>query len=118
MSNHPWGSWDLSATLADFADTPAPPTNGLSMQNLLRGDGPVTQHEYFYWEFNNRWGGHYVQAIRQEDWKFLRFVEPERTWIELHNLRTDIGEFNNLAAHYLEITMRLSNLIDKVRVDL
>ena len=117
VSDHPWGVWDFLATLADFADVPPPPTNGLSMRNLLLDNGPVTQHEYFYWEFDNRWGGHYVQAIRQDDWKLLRLVEPERTWIELYNLRTDIGEFNDLAEHYPEITARLSNLIDKVRVD-
>ncbi len=90
---------------------------GISMRYLLLDNGPVTRHEYFYWEFDNRRGGHFVQAIRQDDWKFLRFVEPGRTWIELYNLHTDIGEFNNLAVHYPEITTRLSNLIDRVRVD-
>ena len=117
VSEHPWGSWDIPATLADFADTPGPSTNGISVRNLLRDEGPVAQHEYFYWEFYHGWAGHYVQAIRQEDWKLLRFVEPERTWFELYNLRTDIGEFNDLALNYPEMVTRLSNLIDKVRVD-
>ena len=117
VSDHPWGSWDLLATLADLAEVAAPPNNGLSMANLLRGIGPVPVHRYFYWEFDNVWGGHYVRAIRSGDWKLLRFREPDRSWDELYNLRDDIGEFRDLATRYPDIVDQLAQLIARVRTD-
>ena len=117
VSNHPWGSWDLLATLGDLAGVVAPETNGLSMAGLLRGNGPAPMHRYLYWEFDNNWGGHYVQAVRSGNWKLLRFEEPDRSWDELYNLNDDIGEYNDLSDHYPGIVDQLTRLIEEVRTE-
>ena len=117
VSDHPWGSWDLFATLAELAVADPHATNGLSMVNLLQDNGPVPLHRYFYWEFDNSWGGHYVQAIRSGHWKLLRFQEPERSWVELYNLQDDIGEYNDLSHHYPAIVSQLEKLISDVRTE-
>ncbi len=117
ISDHPWGNWDLLATLTELAGVTAPATNGLSMAGLLRENGPVPVHRYLYWEFDNVWGGHYVQAIRNGDWKLLRFRETNRSWDELYNLHSDIGEYNNLANRYPDIVDRLVQLIANVRIE-
>ena len=117
VSDHPWGSWDLLATLGDLAGADTPVTNGLSMAGLLSGTGPAPLHRYFYWEFDNNWGGHYVQAVRSGNWKLLRFQEPARSWDELYNLDEDIGEYNDLSANYPDIISRLTQLIDEIRTE-
>ena len=76
------------------------------MRNLLPGEGPEARHEYSCWEVNSAWGRHCVQAIRNEDWEIKHFVESNRIWFELCNLRTDIWGFNNLASHHPEMVVR------------
>ena len=115
VSDHAWGSWDFLATFADVAGVQAPGTNGLSMANLLRGSGAVPIHPYLYWEFDNHWGRHYVQAIRRGDWKLLRFQADGRKWMELYDLSTDAGEYHNLSERYSDVAIRLSSLMDEVR---
>lgn len=117
VSDHPWGSWDFVATFADLAGVAAPETNGLSMANLISGKGAVPLHPYLYWEFDNVWGGHYVQAIRHGDWKLLRFRAPSKSWVELYDLRQDIGEYNDLSSRYPDVIGRLERLIGEVRVE-
>lgn len=117
VRSHPWSVVDFLATFADVADVPSPKTNGLSMVNLLTGEGPVPMHRYFYWEFDNNWGGHYVQAIRQEDWKLLRFRTPDTTWRELYDLRTDIGEYNNLALRFPDVAADMERFMDAIRTE-
>ncbi len=117
VSDHPWGSWDFLATFADLAGVSAPKTNGLSMVNLLAGQGDVPLHEYFYWEFDNQWGGHFVQAVRRGKWKLLRFQDSERSWVELYDLHRDVGEYNDLAARYPDVVLSLEQLINRVRTD-
>ncbi len=115
--DHPWGSWDFVATLGEMASAAVPATNGLSMANLIIGAGPVPVHPYFFWEFDNVWGGHYVQAIRQGDWKLLRFRTAEASWNELYDLSRDIGEYQDLAPRYPDVVAQLEELIAEVRTE-
>ena len=117
-SEHVWAMWDVLPTLIDLAGTSPPDgIDGLSMANVLRGAGPQLQHPYLYWEFNNTsWGGHYAQALRQGDWKLLRFREPEgRRWAELYHLGSDVGEYHDLAEHYPDVVRRLTALMEEAR---
>ena len=117
-SDHAWAMWDLFPTAAELAGAEAPDSiDGLSMANVLRGEGVQPQHPYLYWEFNNTsWGDHYAQAIRQGNWKLLRFREPDGDqWAELYDLRRDVGEYNDLAEHYPEVVERLTALMEKAR---
>ncbi len=118
VNDHAWISSDFLETFAEIAGVPAPETHGLSMANLLRGSGPIPNHHYLYWEFDNNWGGHFVQAIRQDNWKLLRFREPNRSWVELYDLSRDVGEYNDMSSRYPEIVTQLEELIDDVRLEL
>ena len=62
-SDHVWAMWDVLPTVTDLAQVEAPDSiDGLSMANVLRGEGAQLQHPYLYWEFNNTsWGGHYAK---------------------------------------------------------
>ena len=117
VSDHSWGSWDFVATFAEMADVVPPPSNGLSMANLIGGQGAVPMHPYLYWEFDNQWGGHFVQAIRQGDWKLLRFRSSGMVRTELYDLDRDIGEYNDLSSRYPDVTARLEQLMDTVRTE-
>lgn len=114
VSDHAWGSWDFMATFADLAGAPASPPSGLSMANLLRASGPVPVHPYMYWEFDNRWAGHLVQAVRRGNWKLLRFQQEGGTSFELYNLARDIGEYDNLAVRYPEVVAELKGVMDRI----
>ena len=117
VSDHPWGSWDFLATFSDLAGLNPPPSNGLSMNNLLLDIGPAPLHRYLYWEFTHTWDGYYTQAIRQGDWKLLRFADDDRQWNELYNLSQDIGEYHDVSHRYPDIVTRLESLINEVRQD-
>ncbi len=117
VSDHPWTASDFLPTIAALAGISSPPVNGLSMVNLIGGTGAVPTHRYLYWEYDNRWGGHYVQAIRHEDWKLLRFRAQGRVWVELYDLSRDVGEFNDLSSRYPDIVTQLENLMEEVRTE-
>ncbi len=114
VSDHAWGNWDFMATFADLANAPASPPSGLSMANLLKAGGPVQVHPYMYWEFDNRWGGHFVQAVRRGNWKLLRFQELGESRFELYNLARDVGEYDNQAARYPEVVAELVSVMDRI----
>jgi len=70
--------------------------DGVSLVPLLQGKtldrGPLYWH---YPHYSNQGGGP-GGAVRDGDWKLIEWYEDGR--LELFNLRTDIGEKNNLAA--------------------
>ena len=115
--DHPWTASDFVCTFADLAQVAAPETDCLSMVNLLGGQGPAPSHRYLYWEFDNQWGARYAQAIRQGDWKLLRFRAADRSWAELYDLSRDIGEYNDLSARYPDIVARLERLMAEIRTN-
>lgn len=110
-SSHVSSFQDFLATacdLAEYRDCPA--TDGLSMVPTLTGDGIQQQHEFLYWEFNEREGP--TQAVRAGKWKLVkRFEQP----LELYNLKDDIGESENLADRYPEHLERLTAMLDGAR---
>ncbi len=117
VSDHPWGSWDYMATFSELAGLAPPPTNGLSMTNLLLDTGPAPLHRYLYWEFTHTWDGYFTQAIRQKDWKMIRFADGDRQWTELYDLSKDIGEYHDVSERYPDVVTHLEALIAEVRED-
>jgi arylsulfatase A-like enzyme len=93
----PWAFWDILPTLGELSGTPSPKNiDGLSFYPVLTGKKAAKEHSYFYWQFNE---GGLKEALTNGNWKLIRFKNegsPER--LELYNLKTDIGENNNLAA--------------------
>ncbi len=67
--------------------------DGVNLMPYISGKNSYRPHQTLYWKKENR------GAIREGDWKLLRF--PDRP-AELYNLAEDISEKNNLAIQYPE----------------
>ena len=119
VSDQVWAMWDFLPTAATLAGVEAPgEVDGLSMVNALTGRGEQDDHEYLYWEFHNGWGRTYVQAIRQGDWKLMRFRAPDREpWVELYDLGDDAGEYHDLAVRYPAVVEALIDLMNRARTE-
>ena len=93
-THHISAFWDVYPTLCDIAGvTPENKIDGISFLPTLVGSNDSQKtHEYLYWEFNERQGP--IKAIRKGDWKLIHFMSDNK--FELYNLKTDIGEKNNL----------------------
>lgn len=67
------------------------------------------------WHYPNKWIGtdgpgiNYFSAIRLGDWKLVYSMRNKT--LELYNLKTDLGEQNNLAAQYPGRVKQLANLL-------
>jgi len=104
--------WDVLPTFAELAGAPAPEgIDGISMVPALMGQSQK-QHEFLYWEFHE---GSSKQAVRMGDWKAVRLA-PSRA-IELYNLKSDIGERNNIAEAHPDIVAKAKEILDEVRTD-
>lgn len=91
---------DYFPTLLELADLPARPdqhVDGVNFAPLLRGEEPNDRTPLFwhYPHYSNQGGGP-CGAVRVGDYKLIEWYENMRC--ELYNLRSDIGERNDLAA--------------------
>lgn len=104
-------STDFYPTMLQMAGLPAKSSqhmDGVSWVPLLKGQamtrGPIFWH---YPHYSNQ-GGAPASAIRDGDWKLIRFYEPNHS-DELYNLKDDIGETTNLVKKNPEIAKTLSS---------
>lgn len=112
VSDQVWAFWDFLPTAAELAGVPPPAgIDGISMLPALLGR-PQKSHEYLYWEFHER-GFH--QAVRWGDWKGVRF--GRKAPLELYDLKTDLGEKNNVAAQHRDIVAKIEQLLARARTD-
>ncbi|NUQ65906.1 MAG: arylsulfatase [Pirellulales bacterium] len=119
VTDHISAFWDVMPTIAEL--TGAVPPDGIDgvsfAPTLLGRPDEQKQREYLYWEFP-AYGGQ--QALRMGDWKavrqnMFRRNNPDPLKIELYNLKDDIGESRDLAAHRPEIVDQLRKLLDHAR---
>ena len=115
VSNQVTISTDFYPTLLDMAGLPALPeqhVDGVSLVPVLKGKklnrGPVFWH---YPHYGNQ-GGSPGSAVRDGDWKLIEWFEEGRG-LELYNLKSDIGEQNNLAAKNPEKRKEMYALLQK-----
>jgi arylsulfatase A len=93
VSDQVWAFWDFLPTAAEIAGVKPPEgIDGISMLPTLLGQKQTNQHEFLYWEFHEKGS---KQAVRMGDWKAVR-LEPGKP-LELYNLKTDLGETDNVA---------------------
>jgi arylsulfatase A-like enzyme len=104
---------DFYPTLLELAGLPALPEqhrDGVSFVKALRGGeqsrGPVFWH---YPHYGNQ-GGAPCGAVRDGDWKLIEWYEDGS--VELFNLKNDLGEKHNLAAHK---PARVKAMLEKLR---
>jgi arylsulfatase A-like enzyme len=112
VSDFVWAFWDFLPTAAELAGI-RPPSgiDGKSVLPVLLGK-PGQPHEYFYWEFHE---GGFKQAVRAGDWKGVRF--GLKAPLELYDLKSDIGEKNNVAGAHPDVVARLEKIMAAARVD-
>lgn len=90
--HHPISTLDLLPTFLNAAGGEASKVvglDGVDLMPFLNEEKNEAPHDVLYWKKENR------AAIRQGDWKLIRF--PDRP-AELFNLNDDISEVNDLAA--------------------
>lgn len=110
-SNFVGAFWDVVPTLTTIAGIEKSPGDGISFLPELLQQSQKQKHEFLYWEF---YEGGFKQAVRQEDWKAIRFYKgatPNRT--ELYYLKNDRGETTNLALTHPGKVSEMEALMDK-----
>jgi len=114
-SDHISAFWDLMPTIAEIIGAELPKNiDGISFLPELISCGEQDKHDYLYWEFHENNGR---QAIRQGDWKAVKYDVHNNGKIELYNLRDDMSEKVNIADLYPEKVAELDSLMKISRVN-
>ncbi len=104
VSDFAWAAWDFLPTAAEIAFiTPPKKTDGISILPVLTGKGQPMEHESFRWESSEDAS---QKAVRMGDWKL---VQIQTNAAELYNLKTDIGEQNDVASKNPDVVNRMQN---------
>ena len=99
--HEPVTSTDFYPTMLEMAGIPQMPeqhVDGKSLAPLLKGEDMKRGDIFWHYPHWGNQGGTPSCAIRNGDWKLIEFFTDNR--LELYNLKTDIGEHNNLAKKY------------------
>ena len=92
VSDFTCAAWDILPTLMEAAfEKPPEKIDGHSLLPLLLGKGKARGHESFYWESSD---GEAQKAALKGDWKIVQIGTNAPA---LYNLKSDIGETNNVA---------------------
>jgi arylsulfatase A-like enzyme len=105
--------WDVLPTLAEATGSGSHDNiDGISFLPVLMGKEFQQQHTSLYWEFHEMGGR---QALRKGDWKLVKYnvLVPEKTTVELYNLKTDTKEQNNVAAQHPDIVDELAKIMEQ-----
>ena len=118
MSNLISGFQDIFPTLLDLAGIHTRHrTDGISLVPTLTGN-PARQviHPHLYWEFYEQGG---KVAVLQGNWKAVRrnILEEPKAPIELYDLRSDLGEANDIANKNRALVTALSQIMEDEHID-
>ncbi len=114
-SDHISAFWDFLPTIAEIIGADLPENiDGISFLPELIGAGKQKEHDYLYWEFHEENGR---QAIRQGDWKAVRYDVHNNGKIELYNLKDDESEVFDVSDSYPEKIAEIDSLMKASRTD-
>ncbi len=115
-SDHVSAFWDVLPTCAEVVGAEVKSeTDGISFLPELLGKKGQKQHEYLYWEFNNKGG---KKAVRMGDWKGVIYkLNKGNAKLELYNLATDKEEKNNVAKQHPEVVDQILQIMKEAHVD-
>ena len=83
--------------------------DGVSFMPLLKQKPPADPERPLFWHFPNTYGEPPYSSVRKGDWKLIYHHADRR--LELYNLKTDIGERQNLAAAQPEKLRELADTL-------
>ena len=110
-TNHVSAFWDFLPTACEIAGIKSPKNiDGISFLPILFGQ-EQKEHGYLYWEFHERKTS--AQAIRMGNWKAVRHSPVGL--IELYDLKTDIGEKDNIAQQHTDIVAEMESFFKNAR---
>ncbi len=114
-SNHISAFWDVMPTLATITNAKIEGSvDGISFLPTLLNKGSQKKHNYLYWEFHELGGR---QAIRQGDWKLIKYNVNKNGNYQLYNLKNDISETNDLASKMPEKVAELAKILESSRTE-
>lgn len=114
VNDFPWAFWDFLPTAAEIAgvkDKMPANIDGQSILPTLLGK-KQSPHEFFYWEFHEKGS---KQAVRMGDWKGVRLSLSKP--LELYNLKTNLGETNNVAVAHPDVIAKIEAYLKTARTD-
>lgn len=115
-SDLPWYFADVVPTLAEITETTTPKNiDGKSILSTLRGDPQDFSKRVMYWEFYEKEGW---RAARFGDWKAIQHDMHQEVHqpIEIYNLKTDLGETNNLASQHPEVLASAAQIFEEEHI--
>ena len=108
-------SYDLFPTILDYAGLKSETEiDGKSLMPILKGESKIDREDVF-WHFPHYHGSLWKpgSAIRHGDWKLVQHFESNT--VELYDLKSDIGEMNDLSSNFPEKTQDLLNRLNNLR---
>jgi arylsulfatase A-like enzyme len=102
-----FGDWFATAAELAGAITPAG-LDSISFVPTLMGKATQSEHDFLYWEFHE--GGFKHAALWNGRWKGIREGS-----LALYDLKSDIGETNNVAAKHPDIAKRVQDYLATAR---
>ena len=114
-TNHVSAFWDVMPTLAELEDAKINTAiDGISFLPTLLKNGAQKKHKYLYWEFHELEGR---QALRQGNWKLIKYNVLKNGKYQLYNLKNDISETHDLASKMPEKVAKLSKILESSRTE-
>lgn len=114
-TDHISAFWDVMPTLAELENAKiSTPIDGISFLPTLLKNGTQKKHKYLYWEFHELGGR---QAIRQENWKLVKYNVIQNGKYELYNLKKDSSETQDLASKMPEKVAELAKILESSRTE-
>jgi arylsulfatase A len=108
VTDFPCAAWDILPTAMEIGfSKPPQQTDGLSLLPVLTGKGKTNVHESFYWDSNEE--GHQT-AARMGDWKIVSMGTNAPA---LYDVKTDIGEKNNVAEKNPEVVKKMKGILSR-----
>jgi arylsulfatase A len=114
-TDHISAFWDVLPTLATLTHSKInTKIDGISFLPTLLNKGNQKKHNYLYWEFHELGGR---KAVRQANWKLIKYNVNKNGNYQLYNLANDISETNDLATKMPEKVAELAKILESSRTE-
>ena len=116
--SEPVVSYDLFPTIANVLNLnhSVSDIDGVDLTNLFVKK--EIERDFIFWHFPHYHGSLWKpgSALRNNDWKLVELHEENK--VELYNLKDDISETVDVSNIFPEITSRLVNKLNEIKIDL